>query len=510
VYASSFSGVAVAVAASRRRSSVNAMTTTMATTTTMMMRRHKSTTTTPFLLSDIGEGIAEVELLQWFVRSGDEIAQFDRLCEVQSDKATVEITSRFDGKIVDLCGDVGDMIQVGSPLMHIHVDGDNGANPAISHQEDDAQAHAQAHAVSLHNINDEEDMLQIPSKASSVISSSSYQNHVNGLANGGASNASAANHLLSTEKVQTTPAVRKIAKENNIDLCTIAGTGINGRILKSDLLDHLNGGQQSKRFDQTTTNTANIQPEKIENKELLGSHHNHDRDQIEPIRGVARLMARSMTLSLQVPHFSYADEVTMDNLKDVRENLKPIVEAEGLRLTYMPFAIKAASIALNQYPKVNCSFDDSNMTLRYHQDHNIGVAMDTSRGLVVPVIRACQNLSIFEITRELNRLQSAAAEGKLSESDFTDCTFSLSNIGVIGGTYMKPVIVPPQVAIGAIGKIQRLPRFVGETDEVIAAHIMQVSWSGDHRVLEGSVMANFSNSWKSLMENPSRMILKLK
>eukprot|EP00814_Leptocylindrus_danicus_P007465 CAMPEP_0116038672 /NCGR_PEP_ID=MMETSP0321-20121206/22985_1 /TAXON_ID=163516 /ORGANISM="Leptocylindrus danicus var. danicus, Strain B650" /LENGTH=475 /DNA_ID=CAMNT_0003517505 /DNA_START=226 /DNA_END=1653 /DNA_ORIENTATION=- len=475
----------------------------------MMMRRHKSTTMktttsthTPFLLSDIGEGIAEVELLQWFVRSGDEIAQFDRLCEVQSDKATVEITSRFDGKIVNLCGDVGDMIKVGSPLMHIHVDGD-GANSVISHEEDD-DVHAHAHAASLHNINDEEDMLQIPSKASS-----SYQNYVNvnGLANGAASNMSAVNPI-STEKVQTTPAVRKIAKENNIDLYTIAGTGINGRILKSDLLDHLNGGQQFKSFDQITTNTANIQPEKIENKALLGSHHDHD--QIEPIRGVARLMAKSMTLSLQVPHFSYADEVTMDNLKDVRENLKPIAEAEGLRLTYMPFAIKAASIALNQYPKVNCSFDDSSMTLRYHQDHNIGVAMDTSRGLVVPVIRACQNLSIFEITRELNRLQSAAAEGKLTESDFADCTFSLSNIGVIGGTYMKPVIVPPQVAIGAIGKIQRLPRFVGETDEVIAAHIMQVSWSGDHRVLEGSVMANFSNSWKLLMENPSRMILKLK
>lgn len=352
---------------------------------------------TPFLLSDIGEGIAEVELLQWFVRAGDEIVQFDRLCEVQSDKATVEITSRFDGKIVHLCGNAGDMIKVGHPLMHIDVDGESvciasASTEAIAPETvvDSVQitpvfSDGAQNAVSLHNINDEEDMLQIPSSTGSLRPA-----HVNGVSA----------KPISKTKVQTTPAVRKIAKENNIDLRKIVGTGANGRVLKLDLLNHLNAEDQPNRFNQT------VQSEENGNKAILDSPH----DKIEPIRGIARLMVKSMTLSLQVPHFSYADEVTMDNLKIVRENLKPVVEAEGLRLTFMPFAIKAASIALKQYSKINCTFDDNNMTLIYHQDHNIGVAMDTSRGLVVPVIRACQNLSIFEITRELNRLQRAVSD----------------------------------------------------------------------------------------------------
>merc|ERR1712062_437802 len=213
--------------------------------------------------------------------------------------------------------------------------------------------------------------------------------------------------------------------------------------------------------------------------------------------------------ALKIPHFGYKDEIDMTKLVELRKQFKKLGEKRGTKVTYMPVILKACSLGLTQYPILNSNFDPVKETITYKADHNIGVAMDTPQGLLVPNIKKIQTLSVFEIAEELNRLQELGIKGKLGESDLKSGTFSLSNIGSIGGTYAKPVIMPPQVAIGAIGRIQKLPRF-DHHDTVVAAHIMNVSWSADHRIIDGATMARFSNQMKTYVENPTSMILDLR
>jgi 2-oxoisovalerate dehydrogenase E2 component (dihydrolipoyl transacylase) len=454
----------------------------------------------PFLLADIGEGIAEVEVLQWFVQPGDDVKQFDKVCEVQSDKATVEITSRYDG-IVESLADTSDMVRVGTPLLQLWVDAER----------DDE--HRPVPPSFLHNVDEEQDKLHIPTFASS------YQKH----------------------KVLTTPAVRKLSKEYNLDLGNIVGTGPKGRVLKADVLQML---QHSGRLvapnqnDKSSGMPPNV--EATESKQVQTQKMAVIQDETVPIRGYNRLMVKTMTESLSIPHMCYADEINMNQVLQARKSVN------GIKLSVLPFAIKAASLAMTDYPVLNSSLNLDEMTLTYHANHNIGVAMDTPRGLAVPVIKACQNLSILEIAQELDRLKLAvcfrlawirvafhshmclfsfvgtthnsccrflgclqASEGNLSETDISGTTFTLSNIGAIGGTYMSPIVAAPQVAIGAMGKIQRLPRFV-VGDVVEEVNIMQISWGGDHRVIDGATMARFSNRWKDLMENPMAMVFRMK
>merc|ERR1719312_495832 len=216
-----------------------------------------------------------------------------------------------------------------------------------------------------------------------------------------------------------------------------------------------------------------------------------------------------MSESLKIPHFGYYDEIDMTNMVQVRKDLQQMSVERGVKLSYMPFLVKAASLALLHYPILNSSLDLQAGTLTYKHSHNIGVAMDTAQGLLVPNIKGVQNLSIFEIASELVRLHEVGLAGKLSTKDLTGGTFSLSNIGSIGGTYASPVILPPEVAIGALGKVRVLPRYNAQ-GEVYPAHVMNVSWSADHRVLEGAIVARFSNLWKDYLENPTKLILDLK
>ena len=196
------------------------------------------------------------------------------------------------------------------------------------------------------------------------------------------------------------------------------------------------------------------------------------------------------------------------------------------KLLFLPLAIKAASKALEQYPWLNASFDDTKQEATLWKDHNIGIAMDTPRGLIVPVLKQCQDKSLPELAEELKRLKEAvrsSAEGGgggggLPVEDLKGATFTLSNVGAIGGggTYMSPVITPPQVAIGAMGQIRRLPRFVTSTTdptksrEVEEAHICTVSWAADHRVVDGATVARFNKTWKGYMEDPVRLLLELR
>lgn len=277
----------------------------------------------------------------------------------------------------------------------------------------------------LHNVNDVHDQLSIPSQSSKK----SKSNDLNG---------PLAAALQSSNKVLATPAVRRIAMEHNITLSDVQGSGPKGRILKVDLLSLLR--HEKENFSPSSSvDVSEEQQFAVE-----------DTSTSTPIRGIARQMVKTMTSSLSIPHMTFADEIIVNELMIVRDQLKPLAQVEDVRLTYLPFLIKATSMALQNYPILNARFDADQMTITYRKEHNIGIAIDSPKGLVVAVIKGCQNRSILSIAQRLNELQLKAKEGKLAEEDLNDSTFGLSNIGVIGGTYMNPVIVPPTVAIGYV------------------------------------------------------------
>ncbi|GJQ13265.1 hypothetical protein GpartN1_g5056.t1 [Galdieria partita] len=402
---------------------------------------------TPFPLADIGEGITEVEILRWFVKDGQQVKQFDKICEVQSDKATVEITSRYDGVVRDLQYKEGDIAKVGKPLCFIESIGVETTKHVPKTDEMSFSTNVKEQKRSEEETRD---------------------------------------------FVVATPAVRRIAREHKIDLSKVPGSGNNGRVLKEDILTYIEKQQQIPLGEEVGFKSS--------------SHEEH---RIEPIRGLRRAMTKTMTASLSVPQLTLGEEVVMDRLMNIRSGLKASTEKLGVRLTYMPFFIKATSYCLSHFSILNSSVDQNCENIIYHRHHNISIAMDTPMGLTVPNIKHVDQKSILEVTKELQVLMDLAEAGRLGEEHLKEGTFSLSNVGVISGTYTSPVVFVPQVAIGAFGRIRMIP-IVDSNGHVKTAHVITVSWSADHRIIDGATIARFSKMWKSCIEEPEQLLLYLK
>lgn len=409
-------------------------------------------TVVPFKLSDIGEGIRDVTIKEWYVKPGDRVSQFDNICEVQSDKASVTITSRYDGLIKALHYKVDDIVLIENSLLDIELDDDNG--------------NAQDKTTISENLQQQQQQQTTNTKSKQNFESNEEK------------------HIV--KKILATPAVRRIAMEKNINLKDVVSNGKDGRVLKEDILNHLE------------KISVNPMGEKVEEKSTM--------ETVVPIKGYSKHMWKTMTQSLNIPHFVYSDECNINRLIDYRNEVKDSLKDEGISLSFMPFFIKAASRALEKVPQLNSWLDEENQALRVQKSHNIGIAMDTSEGLIVPNIKDVQNLNIIEITKELNRLQKFGKKSSIPLNDLSNTTFTLSNIGVVGGTYTKPVILPPQIAIGAFGKIQKLPRF-DDKQNIVATNIISISWAADHRVVDGVTMAKYSNFWKYYIENPIFLLL---
>eukprot|EP00758_Cryptobia_borreli_P003835 Tbor_TRINITY_DN4008_c0_g2::TRINITY_DN4008_c0_g2_i1::g.11781::m.11781/K09699/DBT, bkdB; 2-oxoisovalerate dehydrogenase E2 component (dihydrolipoyl transacylase) len=409
----------------------------------------------PYNLADIGEGILNVEILAVYIKVGDTISSFDKICEVQSDKATVEITSRFDGVVKKLYIEKGVIAHVGKPILDIEVD--EGETSVIIPTDDAPKSTAQTTAHP------------------------SFE---------GAERYDATN-----SKVLAAPATRRIAKENGVDLRNIPGTGKGGRVMKEDIMAFIERSETLKPSSSATGGSSHI---------II--------DRVVPITGVRKAMVKSMTEANKIPSFGACDEIEVSLLTSVREQLKPIFKKRSdgkVTLSYMPFFLKAASIALNQYPEINAFTNEDCTEFTIKGSHNIGFAMDTPNGLIVPNVKNVQDKSLYEIAEAMCAIIENGKKGKVSQSDLQNGTFTLSNIGSIGGTYMNPVVFPPQVAIGALGKLQKLPRF-DSNENVVAANLINISWSADHRIVDGATMVRFSNLFKELLECPSLMLVDLK
>jgi len=418
--------------------------------------------TEDFILPDIGEGIVECEVVEWRVAEGDEIEEDQPVVDVMTDKAMVEITAPKAGRVTKLYHQQQEMAQVHSPLFAF-----------VPRERDDAVAVKPASKPAEAPAESPES----PAAADKPAQSANRQ------------------------RIPASPAVRRLVREHNLNLADVHGSGKDGRVLKADVLAHLDKPVSA----QSTGASAEPKPATGGRKADVGEQE----VRVEPIKGMKAAMARNMvTSATTIPHFIYSEDIDVTELLALREQLKVQAETKGSRLTLMPFFMKAMALAVQEYPVLNSRVNEDCSEIHYLSQCNIGMAVDGKAGLMVPNVKGVQGRTLLGVADEVARLTEAARAGRVSQDDLKGGTITISNIGALGGTYAAPIINPPEVAIVALGRTQKLPRF-DASGQVVERAIMTVSWAGDHRIIDGGTIARFCNLWKSYLETPQSMLLHM-
>lgn len=421
-----------------------------------------------------------MQIIQWFVEEGAQIEEWGPLCEVQSDKAAVEITSKYTGVIKKLHFPRDAIVQVGDAMLDIEVEGDDEPTTSSEPQEPEKQAQESEQAAQEQPARSEPKQDKLPPDPAPAPEQEKSKGKHASLA---------------------TPAVRGMLKEHDLKIEDISGTGKDGRVLKEDVLNHINK-------PSSTSTTSSTQPTTT-SRSAAGPQT----ETAQPLTPIQNAMFKSMTASLSIPHFLYNDTINITTLSALRTRLNATRDPSTTpKLSYLPFIIKAISLALNRYPILNARIDTSASTarpqLQLRAQHNIGVAMDTPSGLLVPVIHSAQTLPITTLATELLALSEKGKAGKLATSDLTGGTITVSNIGSVGGEVVAPVLVEGQLAICGIGKIRTIPIF-NDDGELEKAQVVSISWSADHRVVDGATMARAAEVVKQYLEEPGRMVVDM-
>ncbi len=435
--------------------------------------------TEDFILPDIGEGIVECEIVKWHVAEGDTIEEDQPVVEVMTDKAVVEIPAKHAGTVHKLYHQQGDIARVHEPLFALSTEG--GAEQGSEGKATAPAATAQSSSGSAKAPTSEGSDAKSVAASNDKWPDGAYEPPV-----------------AIPGRVLASPAVRRIAREKSLDLTEVRGSGKKGRILKKDVVE------MNVQSASASSASASAQNETSRPTATAGA------TRTEKVRGVQAAMAKQMSASVQtIPHFTVSDELRMDALIALRKELKPVFAEKGVKLSFMPFFVKAMSLALQEFPNINSQLNDDGSEQTFFDDHNIGFAVDSKVGLLVPNIKRVQDLSLLEIAEQMQDIIDKAREGKLGGDYLKGGTISISNIGAIGGMTATPVINKPEAAIVALGKTQSLPRF-SESGDVEAHSIMMVNWSGDHRIIDGATMVRFNNLWCDYLQSPTKMLMHLK
>jgi len=423
-----------------------------------------------FILPDIGEGIVECELVKWLVSEGDLIEEDQPVAEVMTDKALVEIPAPYKGRVTRLYWKEGDIAKVHAPLFELIDESGEGSDENSGEQ---AKASSESKSAEPEAKQAEPQQAREPAAAPAAKSAASSDG----------------------QRTPASPAVRRLVRENDLTLGNIEGSGKDGRVLKADVLSHL----ERPASGRSAASESKPQRREVQSQEV----------RIEPIKGMQAVMAKRMVASAStIPHFNFSEDIDVTELIGLRQLLKPEAEARGSRLTLMPFIMKAIALAVREYPVLNSQLNEDVTEVHYQPNCNIGMAVDSKIGLLVPNVKNVGQLTLLEIADEVTRLTEAAREGRVSQADLKGGTITISNIGALGGTYASPIINAPEVAIVALGRTQKLPRF-DANGQVVERSIMTISWAGDHRIIDGGTIARFNNLWKSYLESPQSMLLHL-
>lgn len=427
-----------------------------------------------FKFADIGEGIHEGVLLKWFVKEGDTIKEGDSLFLVETDKVNAEIPSPVDGKINKLMAEVGDTIHVGNVVVVI----DDGSENIESGKKQESVSEDEKGAGVVGEIE----------VSSEVIESSEEGLH---------------EEKDTNTKILATPVARKLAKDLGVDINQVKGTGPAGRVMKEDIQSYNEKNKDIKEnnvFIQPVGDTFIKQPAIREEIKVYG--------EVErvPISRLRKTVAENMVLSKTIiPHATTMDEFDVTELVKLRTEQKEMAIEKGINLTYIPFIIKALTIALKEFPVFNSSFDDIRDEIIYKKYYNIGIATDTQEGLMVPVIKNADNKGILDLAKDLEEIVEKTRSRTISLEGLYGGTFTITNYGALGSTYGVPVIRYPEVAILGVGKIDKKP--VVLNDEIVIRNMMPVSLSIDHRIIDGGDAGRFLLRLKELLVNPMLLLL---
>lgn len=444
-----------------------------------------------FRLPDIGEGIHEGEIVKWFVKAGDTVKEDDILCEVQNDKAVVEIPSPVEGTVEEVLVGEGTVAVVGDVLIRFDAPGYEDLKlKGDDHAEAKTEAQVQATAESGQNVEkapakEEKAPENAPEKATEKVETV----------------------VDETKRVIAMPSVRKFARDNDVNIREVKGTGKNGRILKEDIENFLKGGG----IVEAETATIEASEETVQQETsapaapvVLEGDFPETR---EKMSGIRKAIAKAMVHSKQTaPHVTLMDEVDVTALVAHRKKFKDIAAEKGVKLTYLPYVVKALISTLREFPEFNRSLDDATQEIIQKHYYNIGIAADTERGLLVPVIKHADRKSVFAVSNEINELATKAREGKLAPHEMKGASMSITNIGSAGGQWFTPVINHPEVAILGIGRISEKP--VIKNGEIVAAPVLALSLSFDHRMIDGATAQNALNHLKRLLSEPELLLME--
>lgn len=424
-----------------------------------------------FKLPDIGEGIHEGEIVQWLVKPGDYVNEDQPLVEVMTDKVTAEIPAPVSGTVKELRGQPGEVIRVGAVIV-VFEEGAPAGKP-VTAQNVEATASTATPT-------------QTPTRSAEKAKAETLDRVP---ANGNGKTAVAA-PALTSGKVLAAPATRKLARQLGVDLAVISGSGPRGRITPEDVRRFQGGGE--KRLSPAARSGAFVS----------------GGEKRVPFSGMRRKIAEHLVHSKQtVPHFAYVEEVDMSRIVALRDDLMGLAEEQGVKLSFLPFLIKAVVEGLKKYPVLNAQLDEEKNEIVYKYDYHMGVAVATDQGLVVPVVKHADQKSLFALAREITELAGKARNGKLTLDDLKGGTFTLTSIGSIGGIFSVPIINHPEVAIMGINKIE--PRPVVRDGQIVIRDMMYLSISGDHRVVDGAETALFVKYVKEQLEAPARLFVEV-
>lgn len=431
-----------------------------------------------FRLPDIGEGIHEGEIVKWFVKPGDKVNEDDVLCEVQNDKAVVEIPSPVAGTVEEVLVEEGTVAIVGDVLIKFDAPGYEDLKFKGDHGEEETKTEEKAEPAKA----------ETPAPAPQATAEASQTAEVD-----------------PNRRVIAMPSVRKYAREKGVDIRLVTGSGNNGRVQKEDIDAFASGGNQA-------VSTQNEAPQAAEEKVTAAAAQvvipeGEFPETREKMSGIRKAIAKAMVNSKHTaPHVTLMDEVDVTKLVAHRKKFKEVAAEKGIKLTFLPYVVKALVSALREFPTLNTSIDDEAGEIIQKHYYNIGIAADTDKGLLVPVVKNADRKSVFSISSEINELATKAREGKLAPNEMKGASCTITNIGSAGGQWFTPVINHPEVAILGIGRIAEKP--VVKNGEIVAAPVLALSLSFDHRIIDGATAQHALNQIKRLLNDPELLLME--
>ena len=423
---------------------------------------------------DIGEGIAEVELVAWHVQPGDAVSEDQHLADVMTDKATVEVPSPVAGKVLTLGGGVGQVMAVGAELVRLDVEG------AGNFKENEASAPAPSAPAAPVSIATEV-IAQAPDAAPRAPAAAAARGSV-------AAPRPVAGRRKEGERPLASPAVRRRALDLGVELRFVHGSGPAGRIGHQDLDAYVAGQGQAM---------------------LTGASPYAERhgEEAVPVIGLRRKIAQKMQeAKRRIPHFSYVEEIDVTELEALRQQLNQRHGATRGKLTLLPFLARAMVCSLRDFPQINARYDDDAGVVTRHAPVHLGVATQTDGGLMVPVLRHAESLDLWAFAAGLTRVTEAARTGKAAREELSGSTITITSLGPLGGVVTTPVINHPEVAIVGVNRIIERPMLRG--GQVVARLLMNLSSSFDHRVVDGMDAARFIQAMRALLETPALLFVE--